>query len=222
MKIILYLLISVSILCQKNSGFMSYNMYYDTNEHSVLTINTSIKINAQFSYFSLVNYFGNIKSGNKEEISSFYSEQNLRYKWDESLPLSITCQWNIRSDEQNDRLRLGLLWSLNKTDVLADFFRSLSMTYFINFHTYQFDSDTDYNWQLEHVYKFNFIPNLLYLAGFADHSFGAENEPKLVTEHQLGIAIFNQFNFVAEYRLNEYRAENTSSLGLGFEYLFIF
>lgn len=209
-------------------GFIDFNVYFDTENYSVATANIGAKLPNNFSYFSLNNFFNAFGDSDYTEFESLYSEQNLTWSPPETSPIAWNIQWNVRSGADNDRLRLAPQWLLHKTPGLKDLFKFLNMTYKINFHAVQWDDEThgDYVWQMEHVYYASIFPELfddrIYLSGFADHTFGGPNNPALVTEHQLGVRVIDNWYAVAEYRRNEYRKGNEDSLGLGVEYKILF
>jgi len=210
------------------SGFLDFNVYpymSDVENDNVVTINIASKLKGRFSYFSLTN-FGNENNANElEDTTSFYSEQNIRWQVSEGSPLDLTLQMNFRSGQHNDRHRLGVRWRLNNTRYLESFFKSINLSYSINFHAIQFDRESADVWQLEHVYRmtFPYLSERLYLAGFADHTFNQDlsndfpSNP-IVSETQLGYRISDNFYAIAEYRVNEYRLSDNSNFALGFEY----
>jgi len=154
----------------------------------------------------------------------FYTEQNLTWAPPGTKPIAWNIQWNLRSPDNNDRLRLAPQWLVHQTPVLDRILGALNLTYKINFHVVQWDDEThgDYVWQMEHVYRVNVFPgwfdNRVYMSGFVDHTFGGPNNPAVVTEHQIGLRVIDNWYAIAEYRRNEYRKGNEDSLGLGVEY----
>lgn len=213
---------------QASKGFIDFNLYYDTENFSVLTVNAGADLPNDFSYFSLTNFSSDFGDSDYTDLNELYSEQNLTWSPAETDPIAWNIQWNIRSGENNDRFRLAPQWLVHKTPFLDKFFKAINATYKINFHLVQWDDEThgDHVWQMEHVYFMNVLPHLfdgkLYLSGFADHTFGGPGNPALVTEHQIGYRMIDNWFAVAEYRRNEYRKGNEDSLGLGVEYKVIF
>ncbi len=230
----LVLLIFGSCMClpvqagNSSGGFLDFNLYpylSDVDTDNVLTINVAAKLEHRFSYFSLTN-FGN--QGNSEELSdvnTFYTEQNVRWQITDESPLDLTLQMNFRTGEDNDRHRLGVRWRLSDTPALSNIFKYLNMSYSINFHMVQFDSESADVRQLEHVFKlgFPYLTDRLYLAGFVDHTFnqdlatGFPNNP-IVGEAQLGFRLIENLFLITEYRINEYRRSDVNNLAIGVEY----
>ncbi|MFT5207112.1 MAG: hypothetical protein ACI9CF_000861 [Candidatus Omnitrophota bacterium] len=207
-----------------SKGFIDFNWYYDIENYSVMTVNLGAKLSNNLSYFSLNNFFNDFNDSDYADVEDFYSEQNITWSPPETGPIAWNVQWNLRSGEGNDRLRLAPQWLLDKTPLLDKLLGAMNATYKINFHAVQWDDEThgDYVWQMEHVYRMNIFPqwfdNRVYLAGFVDHAFGGPSNPAVVSEHQVGIRLLDNWHAIAEYRRNEYRKGNEDSLGLGVEY----
>lgn len=209
-------------------GILDFNYYpylSDVDSDSNTTINASSSLGQRFSYFSLTNLSNDSGSRALQDINKFYTEQNIRWQVAENSPLDLTLQMNFRSGGNNDRHRLGVRWRLNHTEILADFFQHINLSYSINLHAVQFDNEDAYVWQLEHVF-FLRVPSIsekLYLAGFVDHTFNQDlpsNFPDnpIVAEFQLGYRIFDNFHAITEYRINEYRRNDVSNLSAGLQY----
>ena len=205
----------------QKKGFIDFNYYYDSNKSTILTINTASSINTNFSYFGFINFYNSIDAKDLSNIESFYSEQNVRWNALNSKSIDFTLQWNLRSGLKSDRLRLGIRLILSKVNQLKSLFKLFNMSYSINYHFYQLDSDDIYNWQMEHVYRIK-ITEKIYLSGFADHSFGGEINPKIVSEHQIGYLIYNNFYIIYELRINQYRKGKELSSAIGLEYIIKF
>ncbi|MFT5207846.1 MAG: hypothetical protein ACI9CF_001606 [Candidatus Omnitrophota bacterium] len=211
-----------------SKGFIDFNWYYDIEKYSVMTVNIAATLPNNISYFSLNNFFNDFNDSDYTDFEDFYSEQNLTWAPPETRPIAWNIQWNLRSPDNNDRLRLAPQWRIHETPYLDKILGALNMTYKINFHAVQWDDEThgDYVWQMEHVYRVNVFPgwfdNRVYISGFADHTFGGPNNPALVTEHQLGVRVLDNWYAIAEYRRNEYRKGNEDSLGVGIEYKVVF
>ena len=205
------------------SGFLDFNGYYDSNKSSILTINTLVNFQNGFQYFSLLNIYNGTESDTLTDTDQYYTEQNLRWQFSSTIPVDLTLQWNLRSGKANDRLRLGARWRIHSTKGVDAFFKSLGISYSINFHLFQMDFQDEYIWQMEHVYRINImqqqLDNRIYLAGFGDHTFGGSNDPAWVTEHQLGIRLVDHFYLITEFRRNEYRSSKKNSLAFGAEYV---
>lgn len=212
-----------------SSGFIDFNLYpylSDVDNDNSITINAGSQFKNGFSYFSLIN-LGNQKGTSElSEIDSFYTEQNVRWNMNEKYPLDLTLQLNFRSGVDNDRHRLGVRWRLNDTDMFKSFFNMINLSWSINFHLKQFDSQSEDIWQMEHVFRMEFptLSKKLYLAGFIDHTFN-ENLPNkipnnpMVGEVQLGYQVIGNLYTVIECRVNEYRRSDVNNLAIGLEYL---
>jgi hypothetical protein len=211
-----------------HGGFVDFNVYpYQTkvNHDSTFTINAFLNLSNRFSYFSLTNFSNQSGSGKLPNIDTFFTEQNLRWQISDTSPFELTLQSNLRSGSKNDRHRLGVRWSLNKSAFIAPLLNSINLKYFINWHAIQFDHQENYIWQLEHAFSmtFPYISDRLYLSGFADHTFN-ENLPAtipnnpIVAEAQLGYRLVSNTFAVAEYRVNQYRRSNVNNIAVGLEY----
>ena len=143
----------------------------------------------------------------------------------DTAPIDLTVQGNMRSGEDNDRLRLGFRWRLNDTAFLSPFFKAINLSYSINFHAVQIDDVEADVWQMEHVFAmaFPYLTDRLYLAGFIDHTFNEDLPDEVpsdpaVAEVQLGLRLVENFYAIAEWRLNQYRRSDVNNLALGVEY----
>ncbi len=209
-------------------GFLDFNLYpylSDVNNDNTLTINLAAKLNNRFSYFSLTNFGNQGNQGELSDLDSFYTEQNIRWKIADKSPLDLTVQMNFRTGEDNDRHRLGVRWRLSDTEALSSFFKTIHMSYSINLHGIQFDSEDADVWQLEHVFKFTFpyLTDRLYLAGFIDHTFNQDlaadfPDNPIVGEVQLGFRLVENLYVITEYRINEYRRSDVNNLAAGIQY----
>lgn len=222
-----------SIYCQgtsvvevhKNTGFLDFNGYYDSREFSVLTINALVNLPKKFQYFSLTNFEGATKSS---DLSSYYTEQNLRWGIKKNLALDLTMQWVSRTNNNNDDFRLGVRWRLHNTKILKPFFEKLNLKYSANFHLLQFrfNEQSKLFPQLEHAYRINLFPNFfnnrMYIGGFADQNIIYNADGKLtfkwVSEHQIGYNIISSLFVVLEYRINDFLLIDNYGLGYGLEY----
>jgi hypothetical protein len=212
------------------SGFVDFNLYYDSRKFGVVTINTLLRFPHRFQYFSLVNYSAPLDSGTPTDMESFYTEQNIRWGIHSKVPLDLTLQWILRSGASNDMLRLGFRWRVSNTPGIDRIFNAIGMFYAVNFHTYQLDfvSANGWRWQIEHVYKFQllepWLKDRVYIAGFIDHNLwiggdDADFRSRVVTEHQLGIRVFGGLHIVGEYRYNGFLSESRHGFGAGIQYL---
>lgn len=219
-----------ALAAQKNTkgGFVDFNFYPyldDVDSDSVVTLNIAADFNGRVSYFSLTNFIGQDEANQQSETATYYSEHNLRWSLSAESSFDLTVQSNFRSGFDNDRHRLGVRWRLNDCECFQSFFDAINLSYAINLHALQFDNSDSNVWQLEHAYflRFPYISDRLYLAGFIDHTFN-ENLPAsfpdapIVAESQLGYELSDNFYAVVEYRINQYRREDTSNLAFGIQY----
>ncbi|PCK07733.1 MAG: hypothetical protein COA42_12790 [Alteromonadaceae bacterium] len=217
----------------KNSqgGFLDFNLYpylSDVDNDNVLTINIAAKLNNRFSYFSLTNFGSQSDQSELGDLNTFYTEQNIRWKTADKSPFDLTLQMNFRTGEDNDRHRFGVRWRLNDTEIFSSIFKRIHMSYSINLHAIQFDSEDADVVQLEHVFKlkFPYLTDRLYLAGFIDHTFNQDlpaNFPDspIVGEVQLGLQLIENLFVITEYRVNEYRRSDVNNLAAGIQYKII-
>lgn len=210
------------------SGFVDLNYYpalTDVDQDTFLTVNALVNFSPSLQYYSFTNIADNESRNPFARNNKYYTEQNLRWKINPDSPLDLTIQWNLRSGSENDRLRLGFRWRLDDTPAWKDFFDSIHLAYFINFHAVQLDHEDPYVWQMEHVIHmtFPYLTDRLYLAGFIDHTFnedlpdGFPGAP-IVLEMQAGYRLCSQLYAVAEYRFNEYRRGEEDNLAIGLQY----
>ena len=217
----------------ETTGFLDFNAYYDTRHFSVATINILSKLPNRFEYFSLTNFQGSTASS---DLSTFFTEQNIRWKPFKQIPVQLTAQGVFRDGENNDNFYLGFLWKPGDMPVLAPLFKRIHLFYFLNAHLVKISeaSGVEYFRQLEHVYKLSILPKLLhnrvYIAGFADQNFiyqnNSQDNNKLsfnwVSEHQLGVMLFDHFYLVTEYRINDFLPANKTGFGYGLQYIVIY
>lgn len=211
-------------------GFMDFNGYYDTRKGTTLSINYLAILNKKLSYFSFINYQqGAFEIEKPNDFDFFYSEHNLTYSPFKNLPIDLNVQAVIVGGEKNDKIRFAPSWRVHNTPGLDKFFKSINMSWGINFHLLQFSAapKDDFTWQMEHFYKIDIAPkklnNRVYISVFADHTLGGELSKGLVMEHQIGVRLFDQFYAVGEYRYFSYLPDKyKSGLGLGIQYLVIF
>ena len=223
--LLMVILILVTLTpAKKNSsgGFVDFNYYYDIEDFNVLTINILSKLSNGFHYFSLTNYTSPFQDDTRlTDANGFYTEQNIRWKLPKA-PIDLTTQWNIRGGNDNDRLRFGFRWLAKATPGIERIFSVLGGFYSLNFHIFQIDYEDSYVFQMEHVYKLTPFGDRFYIAGFADHYVVGEgpSDNALITEHQLGIRLIENFHIVSEWRRVSKRKES-NSLGIGVQYLVI-
>ncbi len=227
----LFLPISPVAASTSPSGFIDFNFYpylSDVDNDNTVTINIAAQLPEDFSYFSLTNLSNQSNAGELSDTTSYYTEQNLRWKISQSSSLDLTAQLNFRTGDNNDRHRLGIRWRLNDFYAFKDFFQSIHLNYSLNLHAIQFDDQPADIWQIEHAFfmRFPYISKQLYMAGFIDHTFNEDlisdiSKNPIVAEAQIGYEILQHFYLTAEYRINEYRYSDTSNLALGIEYKII-
>lgn len=215
------------------TGFLDFNFYPYTEEKAdtAFTINVGADLESGFQYASLTNFNRDPESAALTEFDTFYTEQDLRWSPFTESPYNIfqlSFQAVLRTGVDNDAFRLGLRWKTSETPGIRDIFEALNGTYSIVFHGAQFDKMDGYQWQIEHRFRFNILPeafdNRVYLAGFADHNFNHEGglDTTWVEEAQLGVRLVDNWYAIAEQRYNGFRKGDESSLGLGVEYLIRF
>lgn len=214
----------------KNSagGFLDFNFYpylSDVDSDNVFTLNIASKLPNRFSYFSLLNIGNQPGDSEFEDTVTYYTEQNLRWQVTDTSPIDLTVQYNMRSGEDNDRLRFGFRWRFDDTAMLKPIFDAIHLSYSINFHLLQIDHQDADVWQAEHVFllKFPYLTDRLYFSGFIDHTFNEDLPPSVpdnpvVGEAQLGLRLIENFYLITEYRVNEYRRSDVNNLAAGVEY----
>jgi hypothetical protein len=201
-------------------GFLDFNLYPYTQVKSDtgLTLNIFSQLPQRFQYFSLNNYANQSNRSSASEFTGFFSEQNLRWALPKKLPFDLTLQWNIVSNTDNDKLRLGTRLRLHQVLAVEDFFKKIKTQYSINIHAIQFDHEVGTNWQIEHVYRVQFTERF-YLSGFGDHNQGGRNHNTWVTEHQFGFKLYKDWYAISEFRRNELRKGDENSIGVGMQYI---
>ena len=116
--------------------------------------------------------------------------------------------------------RLGVRWRFQDTPgPVGDFFRdTLKLRYSLNFHIIEDDGS---GWQMEHVYRRDFLDGLIYIGGFADHNVnGTADSSDWVSETQVGVKLLGGFYAVAEYRYFSFASSSRfkQGVGIGLEY----
>lgn len=177
------------------------------------------------SYFSLTNIYNQQQENELSDTVAYYTEQNLRWQISENSPLDLTVQYNMRTGNDNDRLRLGFRWRLNNSSFFKEAFDAINLSYSINFHVVQYDDSNEDIRQMEHVFKlkFPYLSDRLYLAGFIDHTFhqkSSTTRPKnpIIGEAQLGFRVINNLYAIVEYRINQYRKDDENNIAYGLQY----
>jgi hypothetical protein len=187
-----------------------------------LTFTINARLPARFSYFGYMNNRGVVSDGNAEFTRS---EQNLRWRISDDLPLDLNLQAIIVDGPGNDVTQLAVAWRVHDTPVLAAFFDRINMIYRVSFYFKRFSSGDDRAWQMEHFFKLRFpgVSERLYLSGFLDQTFDLSlpeelPESPIVTEVQAGARIWNDFYVIAEYRINQFRLGKEHNFAAGIEY----
>ncbi len=215
---------------QTNSrgGMLSFNLYpylSDVDSDSAVTLAAASSLASGFSYFGFVNFYNQEDANAATETTTFFTEQNLRWRPDPQTPWELTFQANMRSGEDNDRFRFGARLHLQQLPLLKSIFDTIHVKWAVNFHALQIDDDPAHAWQIEHSYSasFPYLSDRLYLAGFIDQGINETlpgNLPKrpIVSETQFGYRLIEQLYLVAEYRINQYRRNDVNNLAVGLEY----
>ncbi len=207
-----------------STGHLDFKGYNDTRHFAGLTINLMSNIHHRVQYFSLTNYQG---AKNTSDLNSLYSAQNIRWAFRKNAPKDLPLLYVLRSNNGNDGLKFGFRWKLSPTKPVVVLLKKMNTFYSINpmFVQFQEHVPTKYMTTIEHVYAINLFPRALnkrlYISGFADQNFVYANNSlifKWVSEHQIGIRMIDKGYLVAEFRSNNYVAEQVG-VGYGVEYL---
>jgi hypothetical protein len=214
---------------------IDFNAYYDYRDFATFTVNIFSELPYGLSYFSFVDFYNEIKHKDIEDLTIFYTEQNLYWALSKKVPLDVTIQWAIASGESyeeipSDYLRVGCQWRLSDTPVIEKIFHALNFSYSINFHLLNISATFDdyYEFQLEHIYRLDILPDILdqriYLAGAIKHNIrpDCDDISVVITEHQLGIRIYDQLHIIAEFRYNGFWPEDKVGVGFGLQYILPF
>jgi len=211
----------------KFTGFIDLNYYWDSREFNVMTINAGAKLPYDFSYFQLLNLNGDMgESAARGDWSSFFTEINLRRPIAKDSPylkhLDFTLQFADGSGPPEVG-RLGIRWRMQDTPgPVGDLFRDvLKLRYSITFHLLETDGS---GWQIEHVYRRDFLDKRIYMSAFCDHNINdASGSSTWVTEHQMGVRLVDRLYVVGEYRYSSFAPPGLrSGFGLGLEYVIRF
>lgn len=210
----------------KPHGFLDYNIYQDTREFGVSTLNAKLNLPGPFSYFSLTNWQGNPQGDEAFDMSYLYiTEQNLYYNLFDS-PFDAHMQYFSISGDNNDALRFGISTGVHKISFLKKFFDKIHAQYNMTYFMWQVDHIDAYAFQLQHVWNIKILPKTLhdrvYINGFADQNFnlGSGNaHDNLVFETQLGVRVYKGLYAVSELRWNGFFPEGSRfGVGIGAEY----
>lgn len=208
----------------RNTGFLDFNLYPYTSVESEnsFTLNALANLPHGFQYFSLTNYGRDSEHSELEEVMNIVTEQNLRWSPSADSPWAIAAQTLIRDGDDNDALRVGPRFTFHKTPWLKDCLAAASVKYAVAIYGAQFDHTDDYEWQIEHVFRWNVLPeqldNRVYIGGFVDHNI-VNGSSTWLEETQLGIRLMGDCYFITEQRYNGFRRGSESSIGIGLEYV---
>ncbi|MFT7032561.1 MAG: hypothetical protein ACJA2S_001061 [Cyclobacteriaceae bacterium] len=207
------------IKIHETTGFMDFNGYYDSRGHAVSTINMLANASPRIQYFSFTNNFGDSESA---DVSSFYSEHNVRWQIKKESPVYLNTQYVARTGVENNNVKLGLLLRLNEIKRLRSSFERINMSYSIAPMIIQLGvkQSNKYFPQIEHAYRITLSRPKVYLGGFADQNL-IDGTSEWVTEHQLGIGLFQEFYLVLEYKYNCYLTKK-QGVAVGLEYKILF
>lgn len=208
----------------KYTGFLDFNYYWDDRDFNILTINAGAKLPYDFEYFQFVNYtsqFGNESA--LENWTDFFTEIHLRRPIAKDSELFKHLDWTVMwadGSVPQEVGRLGIRWRFHDTPgPVGEFFRdTLKLKYSLNFHIIEDDGS---GWQMEHVYRRNFLDGLIYVGGFADHNVnGTADSSDWVSETQVGLKLLGGFYAVAEYRYISFANSSRfkQGVGIGLEY----
>ncbi len=205
-------------------GIFDFNYYRDSREFNSFTTNLLATMEGGFQYFSLTNLESEVEASDKTDSTIYYTEQNLRWQLSQNGLFMLSTQAALQSGEKNDLARAGVLVNITALSPLAEFAKAHDFAFGVNLFPIQVDELKGYHWQIEYFYKFQiarkFFADRLYLSGFADQNIGPD-KTTWVTEHQLGLRIFDNFFLVSEYRINEFLKKNTG-WATGLEYVLPF
>lgn len=213
----------------KPKGMIDFNLYpyqsrVDTD--TLYTLNIASTMTDKLSYFGFINFSNQDDS---TDSINYYAEQNLFWSLSDYWGIDITSQAVLISGSDNDKLRFGMRFRAQDAFFSRELFEWLNLRYTLNLHAIQFDHSSANVWQMEHAFylRFPYLTDRLYLAGFMDHTFG-EDLPSdypsapIVAEAQLGYRLFDRVFLIGEYRINQYRRDNTRNFAAGFEYKITF
>lgn len=208
-----------------NTGFVDFNTYWDDRDLAITTINILANLPADIQYFQLLNMYSHVGSGTTD-WSGYFTEMNLRRPIQKDNPYLTHLDWSAQYADGNiarGNLRLGLRWRMQDTPgpLGAAFKDVLKLNYAVTFYAIETDGT---GWQIEQVYRRNFLDGKVYMGGFCDHNINnSSRNSAWVTEHQFGVRLFDSAYAVAEYRYNSYfPAGSRSGLGVGLEYVMRF
>lgn len=207
------------------TGFVDLNTYWDTRNFSSTTVNLLANLPYDFQYFQLLNLEGSVDSGS-HDLRNFFTEMNLRRKVSRDNPILSHLDWTMQYADgtiPHGVLRFGCRCRVQDSPGrLGRFFKDvLKVNYSINFHFLETDSS---GWQIEQVYRRQFLDGKVYVAGFCDHNIDDGGDHSTwVTEHQVGLQVFDSMYLVAEHRYNSFFPSGSrQGLGIGLEYVMRF
>jgi hypothetical protein len=205
----------------RNTGFLDFNIHWDTRDFASTTLNAGAKLPNDFEYFQLLNLDSAIDSG-AYDWTSFYTEINLRRRISKDNDYLKPFDWTVQyADGSTARgvLRFGTRWRLPDTagTVGYIFKELLNLKYNVSFYLIETDGT---GWQMEHTYRRTFFDDRMYVAAFLDHNINRVGSSTWVTEHQVGLRLVDQLHAVAEYRFKSTApAGFESGWAFGLEYV---
>lgn len=202
-------------------AFNFYPHLTDVDSDSDFTVNTFAPLPLRFSYFSFVNFGGVFAA---ESPNFLITEQNVRWRIHADYPFELVVQDVIRKGHDNDTLHGGIRWRLNGTPMFARWLDAAHVDFSAHVFPLRADQRDLGGWQLSYAYtvRFPYLSDRLYFGGFFDHNLdergpGGDRRNVVVSENQFGFRVFRNVYAVAEYRVNQYRASDSSNVGIGFE-----
>lgn len=139
-------------------GFLDYNVYHDTRNFGVSTLNASLNLPGPFSYFSLTNWQGNPQGDEAFDYSYLYiTEQNLFCNIADS-PFDAHMQFFSISGDNNDALRFGLQTKVHELPYFKKLFKKLNASYKLSYFAWQVDHIDAYAFQIQHVWNIKIFP----------------------------------------------------------------
>ncbi len=215
----------------RNTGFLDFNLYPYTSvdRDNSITINALVNLPNGFQYFGFTNFARDPARGTLEEVSGLLTEQHLRWKPNWQYPVSLAGNVLLQSGSHaNDALRFGPRITLDKTSLLRETLERWHVRYSVAFYGAQFDHVDGTQWQIEHAFRWDILPDLLdnrvYIGGFADHNINhaTDTNSTWIQEAQRGVRVVGDWYAVIERRYNGYRIGEESSIGVGVEYVMRF
>jgi hypothetical protein len=225
--LLVFFLSSSVLLAQVNDkmgGFFDPSFYYNSNAKTDASLNILLTNKQRITYFSLLNLYATEHS---TDMSNYFTKQYLFYSPFKNIPIEINQVWISSSGNNNDYLRYGFRWNIHKMPRIKSFFEQHHLILFANVQCIQLNNagKNPFFPEFELIYRWfplnKYSKNRIYVAGFFDQCVDRVEQntnATLVSEHQLGVRLWDNFYCVGEVRYNEYLAKSLS-LGVGIEYL---